>query len=219
MHYARWRKYNDTGGPDAWIAAPRNRACAADECQLPAVAKGLCNTHYARMRRLGDANAPVKPKYTGRCRTEGCTRKQYGHGYCHAHYQRIRKTGTAGDKPIRLHNATAAEKIDLWTPEHQPGQCAPWQGRIASTGYGLVHIPTRGQKLAHRIAYEVAHGVTLDPHTPIHHTCANRACVNPEHLQAVAPHENTAEMLERAYYKRRIAQLEAQLAAQGKATA
>ncbi|WP_149030425.1 hypothetical protein [Kitasatospora sp. MBT66] len=52
----------------------------------------------------------------------------------------------------------------------------------------------------------------MDDWIPIHHKCAVRACVNPLHLQAVTPVENTAEMLERKALKARIAELEAELA-------
>lgn len=45
-----------------------------------------------------------------------------------------------------------------------------------------------------------------------HHACANRACVNPEHLQAITDRENIAEMNARQSYLRRIRELEEALA-------
>ena len=44
-----------------------------------------------------------------------------------------------------------------------------------------------------------------------HHTCANRACVNPDHVQAVSQRENVAEMKQRNVYLARIAELESEL--------
>lgn len=42
----------------------------------------------------------------------------------------------------------------------------------------------------------------------MHHKCANRACINPKHLQAVTAESNTAEMLERNFLQARIRELE-----------
>jgi hypothetical protein len=66
--------------------------------------------------------------------------------------------------------------------------------------------------LVHRLAYQLWVSEIQD-HEVIHHTCGNRLCVNPKHLQATGSHKNQAEMRERHGYQRRIAELEAQLRA------
>jgi hypothetical protein len=60
--------------------------------------------------------------------------------------------------------------------------------------------------------FELVYGPIPDG-AVVHHKCANRACARPEHLQAVSQVNNVAEMHERAWYVRRIAELEEQLEA------
>ena len=96
------------------------------------------------------------------------------------------------------------------------GDCCVWGGaaKRGSNGggrYGYVHCNGR-RLLAHRLMAQAARGgADLGP-MPVHHTCGNSLCVNPEHLQVVTPQENTAEMLERNAYLSRIADLEDALA-------
>lgn len=69
---------------------------------------------------------------------------------------------------------------------HLEGTCWIWDGSVLENGYGQI----RAGKKAHRFFYEhykgsIPEGLELD------HTCSNKLCVNPDHLQAITHRMNT----------------------------
>lgn len=73
--------------------------------------------------------------------------------------------------------------------------CWIWQGYIANVGYGRLYL--EGQyAYAHRLSYEQAHGQIPDE-LEIDHTCSNKRCINPAHLEAVTHAENVRRWAER----------------------
>ncbi|MFD5308310.1 HNH endonuclease signature motif containing protein [Streptomyces ardesiacus] len=78
-------------------------------------------------------------------------------------------------------------------------------------GYTQISIEGKNWKL-HRFAFSISHG-DISESEQIHHKCANPKCFNPEHLEAISKRDNIAEMLERRYYRDRIAELEAEVIA------
>lgn len=61
--------------------------------------------------------------------------------------------------------------------------CWEWQASLDKNGYGQFSI-NGGVKRSHAIAYELLKGPIPDGHEP-DHTCRNRRCINPDHLEPV----------------------------------
>lgn len=88
-------------------------------------------------------------------------------------------------------------------------ECLFWKGKTTSSNYG--HCTISGQQIVvHRVVYALTNQKDVSSIAQVHHKCANRKCINPDHLQEVSNRENMAEMMERTYYLKRIAQLEAE---------
>ena len=66
-----------------------------------------------------------------------------------------------------------------------PTGCWLWIAALNATGYGIINRGRRGYPaLAHRVAYEIHRG-PIDRDFVLDHLCRVRACVNPDHLEAV----------------------------------
>ena len=103
-------------------------------------------------------------------------------------------TSTTGDRKKRLRITDLEEAFWARVDIRGPGECWPWTGTHTKKGYGQFWRPR--MTTAHRMAYQLHHGVTLPPghEVEIDHVwdrgCVRRDCCNPAHLEAVTPGVN-----------------------------
>jgi hypothetical protein len=108
--------------------------CIGEDCDRPAFVKGMCNGHYQRERKTGDAllHLPlgaIPPSATPPCTIEGCDKPTHGRGWCGMHYKRWQDHGDP-----------------LWEPPAPTEGCA-WEDGCDGDHHAKGHCRTHYMRL------------------------------------------------------------------------
>lgn len=72
-------------------------------------------------------------------------------------------------------------------------ECWPWKASTYNHGYGV--FTWRGKlRGANRVAWEIAHGQDAPDDMEVMHSCDNKVCCNPRHLQLGTHQENVLDV-------------------------
>jgi hypothetical protein len=89
-----------------------------------------------------------------------------------------------------------AERFWAKVDKRGPDECWPWAAALSNRGYGKFSIPKNRWLLAHRVAWQLTHGLIPEGQI-VRHKCDNPLCTNPEHLELGTHQDNSDDMAKR----------------------
>jgi HNH endonuclease len=133
--------------PDDPMTGERSAAtCAAPACARAAYSRELCEPHYRRQLRTGDArpHVPVGETPVVPCAADGCARAGIERGHCHAHYLRLIRHGDVdAARPLGRQPGRVCTVDGCGRRAYAKELCRPHYQRLKKTGTIAAAKPIR----------------------------------------------------------------------------
>lgn len=120
------------------------------------------------------------------CSFDGCDKPHYGRGLCQGHCIQHRKGQEL--RPLKPSSRGLTLEQRFWAKVRKTDDCWLWTASTTSQGYGQIKADG-WMRYAHRVSWELTNDPIPDG-MDIDHRCANRKCVNPEHLRVTTRSQN-----------------------------
>lgn len=214
-HYTRWKRTKNAADLE-----PRPCEICGNSFDPPGTRSFVCgDAECVRLRKLSNNRASqAKKKPTLRdVQCAGCGKPFTTHSarkYCATNCPgRARASLTPLREAVANTDYPAIMSLLRDRSQQDANGCWEWTGARHQQNYpqvGFSKPPAEGMPktyTAHRLMLEAKAGHSIKG-MHAHHTCANRGCINPDHLELATAAENVGEMMARLSYEARIKELE-----------
>ncbi len=178
---------------------PNSAICSIPDCGKPAKARGLCNAHYIRLTRHGDAmgggdsRAPRRfPHAHKTCLVPGCGKRATERGWCSPHYNRWARHGDPlGGGPSKPGKGSKNRYLRDVALHYEGDDCLIWPfpfGKSRPTLWTGGHNTS-----ACRVICSETYGPPPNERDQAAHSCGkgHLGCVNKRHLSWKTPQANS----------------------------
>lgn len=144
----------------------------------------------------------------GICEVDGCGAETHSSGgrwnarphslaakYCRKHLRWLETYGSL--EPPKMSQGTLEFRFWKHVDKRSEDECWDWKADCSRSGYGGLWDNQRGKNIsAHRLSYEIHRG-PIEKGMYVIHSCDNKRCVNPKHLEQGSPKKNTNDAIDR----------------------
>lgn len=176
-----------------------SRICSIPDCGKPVSRRERCESHYRVFLKTAKR---IRPAKRGTCQEPGCSKPHAAKGYCRTHHYAhfVRDPSNCRASP------GASAEFVAKALKSETRECIEWPFARDEDGYGVASrrpfFASGSRKIgAHRLVCQLVHGAPFSDDLHAMHSCDNRSCINPHHLEWGTSKTNVNDALARGRIK------------------